>query len=172
MEQLNVLKSCPFSPGAIWSEQQVMSIVKIHLPVLLYDKKIWLNTRCNFVDNKHFCTSPRLNAESFKCNFNGFKRNLTWKKIKNWGRGRFRGSGWDNHQLYFFMRPKGFLHLCLYYRDTTNLWFCSCCFYGLLSHQGVLLKTWLNRWNRQSDTGQPTCIHKHKFTIMTKMTSS
>jgi len=26
MEQLNALKSCHFSPGAIWSEQQVMSM--------------------------------------------------------------------------------------------------------------------------------------------------
>jgi len=50
MEQLNALKSCPFSPGAIWSEQQVMSMA-------------------------------RLNPESFKCTFNGFKRNLTWKNI-------------------------------------------------------------------------------------------
>jgi len=33
VEQLNALKSCPFSPGAIWSEQQVMSVVKIHVLV-------------------------------------------------------------------------------------------------------------------------------------------
>jgi len=33
MEQLNALKLCPFSPGAIRSEQQVMSMVKIHVPV-------------------------------------------------------------------------------------------------------------------------------------------
>jgi len=35
MEQLNALKSCPFSPGAIWSEQQVMSMVKIHVQVII-----------------------------------------------------------------------------------------------------------------------------------------
>jgi len=35
MEQLNALKSCPFNPGAIWSEQQVMSMVKIHVPVFI-----------------------------------------------------------------------------------------------------------------------------------------
>jgi len=38
MEQLNALKSCPFSPCAIRSKQ-VMSMVKIHVPNLLYDKK-------------------------------------------------------------------------------------------------------------------------------------
>jgi len=70
---------------------------------LLYDKKIWLNTRSNFVDNKHFSTSPRQNPESFKCNFNRFKT-CNLKKIKNWGRGRFRRSGGDHHQLYFFYK--------------------------------------------------------------------
>jgi len=77
MEQLNALKSCPFSPGAIWSEQQVMSMVKIHVAYryLLYDKKPgWILEAAvsNFIDNKHFGSSPRLNPESFKQNFNGF----------------------------------------------------------------------------------------------------
>jgi len=35
MEQLNAWKSCPFSPGAIGSEQQVMSLVKIHVTVFI-----------------------------------------------------------------------------------------------------------------------------------------
>jgi len=35
MEKLNALKSCPFSPGAIWSEQQVISTVKIHVSVFI-----------------------------------------------------------------------------------------------------------------------------------------
>jgi len=86
MKQLNSLKSCPFSPGAIWSEQQVMSVVQIHVPVILvYDKKCgWILEAAvsNFVDNKHFCTSSRLNPESCKRNFNGFK-NINLKKIKN-----------------------------------------------------------------------------------------
>jgi len=76
MEQLNALKSCTFSPGAIWSEQQVMSMVTIH--VLAIRK------------------TRNLNPESFKRNFNGLKNNL---KNKKWGRGRFRGSAGDDHQL-------------------------------------------------------------------------
>jgi len=37
MEQLNALKSCRFSPDAIRSEQQVMSMVKVglHVPVFI-----------------------------------------------------------------------------------------------------------------------------------------
>jgi len=35
MEQLKALKSCPFSAGAIKSEQQVTSMVKIHVPVVI-----------------------------------------------------------------------------------------------------------------------------------------
>jgi len=33
--QLNALKSCHFSPGAILSEQQVMPMVKVHVPVFI-----------------------------------------------------------------------------------------------------------------------------------------
>jgi len=79
MEQLNALKSCPFSPGAIWSEQHVMSVVKIHV------------YRCSFREiqngafSEWFQVKPRqirktqnLNPESFKRNFVGFKK-LTLK---------------------------------------------------------------------------------------------
>jgi len=39
MKQLNALKSCLFSPGAIWSEQQVVSMVKIHVPIIRKTQK-------------------------------------------------------------------------------------------------------------------------------------
>jgi len=77
MEQLNALKSCPFSPGAIRSEQQVVSMVKIHVPVIRKTKN--------------------LKPESFKRKF----KKVNWKKIFKWGWGRFRGSGGDERQLYF-----------------------------------------------------------------------
>jgi len=69
---------------------------------LLCDKKIWLNTRSNFVDNKHFCTSPRRNPESFKCNFNGFKRNFL--KI---GIGAIFAGQAGTITSFIFMRPNG-----------------------------------------------------------------
>jgi len=52
MEQLNALKSCRFSRGVMWSEQKVMSMVKIHVPV------IW--------------KMQNFNPESFKRNFKRF----------------------------------------------------------------------------------------------------
>jgi len=85
VEQLNALKSCPFSPGVIWSEQQVMSIVKMHVPVFI----IWSFRE---IQNGAFSEWFRVklgriwktrNPESFKRNFNGFKNNLTWKIFLN-----------------------------------------------------------------------------------------
>jgi len=110
---------------------------------LLYNKKIWLNTRSNFVDNKYFCTSPRLNPESFKCNFNRFKRNLTLKYFKNCGKGHFRGLGRDDHQLNFFMRP--------YFSV----------FIFISSSNGVAHRS-LQSWNHDSKRVYTTCLnHKH-----------
>jgi len=85
MEQVNALKSCPFSPGAIWSEQQVMSMVKIHVPV------IW-KTR-------------NLNPESSKCSFNGFLKKFNLKKnLKMW-LGPFSRVGRGRSPALFFVRP-------------------------------------------------------------------
>jgi len=69
LEQLNALKACPFSPGAIWSEQQVLSVVKIHVPVMRKTRN--------------------LNPESFKHNFNGYKR----IQVEKMGSGRFSRVG-------------------------------------------------------------------------------
>jgi len=65
---------------------------------LLYDKKIWLNTRSNYIDNKHFCTSPRLNRSHLCAILADLKEINLEKNKKKLGRGRFRGSGGDDHQ--------------------------------------------------------------------------
>jgi len=66
VEQLIALKSIPFSPGEIWSEQHVMSMVKIHVPVI---QKAW-----------------NLNCSHLSIILTDFKNN-TWK----WGRVIFAG---------------------------------------------------------------------------------
>jgi len=122
---------------------------------LLYEKSGWILEAAvsNFIDNKHFCTSPRLDPKSFKRNFNGFKKNLTGKKIFKWGPSRFRGSGGDDHQLYFFWGLMlAVLHVVRLSRGVawqgskvgTNLqwpWF----FFLFISIRFLLAALWLNQ---------------------------
>jgi len=72
MEQLNALKSCPFSPGAIWSAQQVMLMVKIHVPVFII---IMIKNSDEFGRHK---IKTRIHLSAILTDL----KNLTLKKIK------------------------------------------------------------------------------------------